>query len=311
MSGTSPSSTSPTIARDCLAGGGDMGALMRAFDWSTTPFGPVERWPQSLRTAVSMMLESRFAMVVAWGAEFRFFYNDRYRPILGTKHPASLGTACAEIFPEVWPVIGPEFERVRRGEAFAIDDWLLPLDRNGYLENCWFTLSYSPIRDETGGVGGLLAVVAETTGRVEGERRLATLRELARRAADATSPEQACVNAAAVFQGNAIDVPFSLIYLLDRGGTTWRRVCCAGIDAAHRAAVETVNAASADVWGLAECARGGKTLVLDDLPQRFGRLPGGPYRRAHAYRGVVAVDAPGPRPRVRRARGRRQPSPRA
>lgn len=254
-----------------------MGALMRACDWSTRPLGPVEHWPQSLRTAVSMMLESRFAMVVAWGPEFRFFYNDRYRPVLGAKHPASLGTAGAEIFPEVWHAVGPEFERVRRGEAFAIDDWLLPLDRNGYLENCWFTLSYSPIRDETGGVGGVLAVVAETTGRVEGERRLATLRELARRASEATTPEQACVNAAAVFAGNAVDVPFSLIYLLNPDGTTWRRVGCVGIDRAHRACVETVESGSDDPWGLADAARIGNLIVLDDLPRRVGPLPGGPY----------------------------------
>ena len=277
MSGILPESINSAVARDCLAGGGDMGALMRAFDWSTTPVGTVEQWPQSLRTAVSIMLESRFAMVVAWGAEFRFFYNDRYRPILGTKHPASLAAPGAEIFPEVWSVVGPEFERVRRGEAFAIDDWLLPLDRNGYLENCWFTLSYSPIRDETGGVGGVLAVVAETTGRVEGERRLATLRELARRASDAKFPEQACANAAAVFNGNTIDVPFSLIYLLDREGTTWRRVGCVGIDPAHPACVETVESATDDVWGFAECVRGGRTIVVDDLPRRFGPLPGGPY----------------------------------
>ena len=183
-----------------------MGALMRSTDWTHSAIGPVADWPQSLRTAISIMLESRFAMVVAWGAEFRFFYNDRYRPVLGTKHPAALGKPGGDIFPEVWSVVGPEFERVRRGEAFAVDDWLLPLDRNGYLENCWFTLSYSPIRDETGGVGGVLAVVAETTGRVEGERRLATLRDLARRAADATTPEHACRNAAAVFDANPIDV---------------------------------------------------------------------------------------------------------
>ena len=111
---------SDQAAHDCLSGGGEMGALMRATDWSQTPFGPVETWPQSLRTAVSIMLESRFAMVVAWGPDFRFLYNDRYRPVLGSKHSA-LGKACRDIFPEVWPVIGPEFERVRRGEAFAID----------------------------------------------------------------------------------------------------------------------------------------------------------------------------------------------
>jgi hypothetical protein len=109
-------------AHDSLSGGGKMGALMRTTDWSATPFGRVEEWPQSLRTAVSIMLESPFAMVVAWGPDFRFFYNDRYQPILGAKHPAALGRAGAEIFPEVWDVVGPEFERVRRGESFAVDD---------------------------------------------------------------------------------------------------------------------------------------------------------------------------------------------
>lgn len=104
-------------AHDCLSGGGNMGALMRETDWGATPFGHVETWPQSLRTAVSIMLESRFAVVVAWGPDFRFFYNDRYQPILGAKHPAALGRAGAEIFPEVWAVVGPEFERVRRGES--------------------------------------------------------------------------------------------------------------------------------------------------------------------------------------------------
>src|SRR4029078_1582281 len=92
---------------------------------------------------------------------------------------------------------GPAFDRVFQGEAFANEDWLLPLHRSGYLENCYFTVSYSPIRDENGGIGGVLALVAETTGRVEGERRLATLRDLARRAADATTPEGGCSKAPA------------------------------------------------------------------------------------------------------------------
>src|SRR5688500_20164150 len=121
-----PSSSINSTARDCLAGGGNMGAMMRAFDWSTTPFGPVEQWPQSLRTAVSIMLESRFAMVVAWGPEFRFLYNDRYRPILGTKHPASLGSPCAKNFPEILPVIPAVFNRATRRHAFDIHHCHLP-----------------------------------------------------------------------------------------------------------------------------------------------------------------------------------------
>lgn len=165
---------------DCLRGGGEAGALMRSIDWSSTPLGPVELWPPSLRTIVAVMLSSRFAMRVLWGPEFIVLYNDAYRPILGkTKHPAAMGSPAASIFAEVWELVGPVFQRVRRGDAVSFDDALLPLDRNGYLEDCYFTVSYSPIRDEYGSVGGVLGVVHETTDRVLAERRLATLRDLA------------------------------------------------------------------------------------------------------------------------------------
>jgi PAS domain S-box-containing protein len=253
-----------------------MGAMMRAVDWSATPLGPVAGWPQGLRTALSMMLESRFAMVVAWGPEFRLFYNDRYTPVLGSKHPRSLGTPAAEIFPEIWHIVGPKFEAVRRGEPFAIDDWLLPLERSGYRENCWFTVSYSPIRDESGGIGGLLAVVAETTGRVEGERRMATLRELAADAARARTPEEACASAARVLERNPIDVPFALLYALDDGGRVARRLAHPGLPADHAAAPERIELAApaAHGWPLARVGRTGE--VLADLPRRFGALPGGP-----------------------------------
>src|SRR5689334_1744461 len=111
------------MSYDGLAGGGEMGRLMRSHDWSQTPFGPLESWPQSLRTAISLMLASRFAMVIAWGPDFRFFYNDRYRPVLGaSKHPGALGTPASEIFPEAWPQIGPLFESTRNGESVGMDD---------------------------------------------------------------------------------------------------------------------------------------------------------------------------------------------
>lgn len=256
-----------------------MGALMRATDWEATPFGRVENWPQSLRTAVSIMLESPFAMVVAWGPDFRFFYNDRYQPILGAKHPAALGRAGAEIFPEVWAVVGPEFERVRRGESFAIDDWYLPLERNGYPENCWFTLAYSPIRDETGGVGGLLAVVADTTVRVDSERRLATLRDLAQSAAIAKTDFEACTGAAAIFERNPIDVPFGLFYLSDEEGRLLRLVCSVGISGDHPAARPTLQIDSADLpWPCEAAFTSGVLEVAPHLDARFDRpLPGGPH----------------------------------
>lgn len=293
----------PQWPNEFLSGGGEMGARMRAHDWASTPFGPVETWPQSLRTSISLMLASRFAMVIAWGPDFRFFYNDRYRPILGaSKHPGALGAPAREIFPEAWPQIGPLFESTREGHSVGMDDLLIPLDRYGYLENCYFTLSYSPIRDETGGVGGMLAVVAETTERVQGERRLKTLRDLARRASEAKTAKEACLNAAHTFTENPIDVPFALLYLVDRDGKTASLECASGLEMGTAASPQVIDLAASNVtgatvtgWPLAEVVEEAAERVLDDLPQRFGPLPGGPYPEATHTAILVPLLRPGQR----------------
>ncbi len=257
-------------AEECLAGGGELGALMRSKDWSKTPLGPVASWPQSLRTSVSIMLSSGFAVVVAWGPEFIFLYNDRYRPVLGsTKHPMALGSPSAQIFPEVWDFIGPLFRKALAGETVALDDMLIPLDRNGYLEECFFMLSYSPIRDESGGVGGMLAIVAETTERVQGERRLRTLRDLASVAPRAHSTEEACGNAAHALSQNPTDIPFALLFLVDDEGKSARLQCQTGLDAEM--------ATSPERWPLDDAAREGRAIAVEDLGARFGPLPGGAY----------------------------------
>jgi PAS domain S-box-containing protein len=279
-----------------LPNGGEMGALIRQKDWSCTPFGPIDTWPQSLKTATGIMLESSFAMVVAWGPEFRFLYNDRYRPILGLKHPQSLGAPASEIFPEVWSsLIGPLFMRTRRGEAVALDDLLIPLNRHGYLENCYFTIAYSPIRDESGGVGGMLAVVAETTERVEGERRLLTLRDLARHAAYATSSREACVKAAAVLEKNPTDIPFALLYLCEADGATAQRVAAVGVPAGHDAGSAAIDLARDDPesWPLGRALREGQALVLDDVPTRFAPLPSGPYPEPVHTAMILPLSRPG------------------
>ncbi len=262
---------------DCLAGGGEMGALVRSFDWSTTRLGPVTHWPQSLRTAVSIMLDSAFAMVVAWGPEFVLLYNDRYRPVLGaTKHPGALGKPAKDIFPEVWAFLGPLFEKTRSGEAVALDDVLIPLDRNGYLEDCYFTLSYSAIRDESGGVGGMLAVAVETTERVQGERRLVTLRDLAA-LGDARDADDACRRAAAVLAHNPVDVPFALLYLVHPDRRRARLAAATGVARGEAAAPGEVVLDDAARWPLGEAYRARRTIVVGDLQARFGAMPGGPY----------------------------------
>src|SRR5690349_1992305 len=131
----------------CLAGGGEMGAHMRALDWRVTPLGDVEQWPQSLCTAVSICLNSRYPMLIWWGTELIMLYNDAYRPILGnTKHPHALGQRGQECWPEIWDIIGPMLAGVfHQGNATWSEDQLLLLERNSYPEECYFTFSYSPI----------------------------------------------------------------------------------------------------------------------------------------------------------------------
>ena len=147
-----------------LKEGGEMGALIRAKDWSKTSLGAPETWPQSLRTMVAVMLENPFAMYIAWGKDYIQLYNDGYRPILGaTKHPQALGIGTQETFAEIWPIIGPMFEGVMQGDAVAFPDLMLPLNRNGFVEECYFNFSYSPIRKDDGEVGGVLVTVTETT----------------------------------------------------------------------------------------------------------------------------------------------------
>jgi len=147
-----------------LSGGGEMGKLIRATDWSKTPLGDPANWPPSLRTMVSVLLNNPFGMYIAWGKEFTQIYNDGYRPILGTtKHPQALGISTKETFAEVWDIIGPMFDGVMNGVPVGFPDFMLPLDRNGFIENCYFDFAYSPIRKEDGEIGGVLVTVIETT----------------------------------------------------------------------------------------------------------------------------------------------------
>jgi PAS domain-containing protein len=153
-----------------LEGGRNLGALMRAHDWSASPIGPPSGWPQSLRTALSIALNSGHPMFIAWGADLTFFYNDAYADILGAKHPSALGRRFRDIWDEIWPDILPLVERALAGEATWSDDLMLIMERNGYAEETYFTFSYSPIRDESGGIGGMFCACTETTGRVLAER---------------------------------------------------------------------------------------------------------------------------------------------
>src|SRR6202047_1040129 len=153
----------PTSA-DFLAGGGEMGSLMRAYDWSATPLGRPESWPQSLRTAVRLLLNTNHPMFIWWGENLIQFYNDAYRQTMGPeRHPSALGQRGRECWAEIWPIIGPQIEQVMNGGgATWHEKQLVPVTRHGSLEQVYWTYGYSPI-DEDDGVGGVLVVCRDVT----------------------------------------------------------------------------------------------------------------------------------------------------
>ena len=176
-----------------LRGGGETSALVRALDWSKTPLGPIESWSGSLRAVVGIILGSRHPMFLWWGPELIQIYNDAYLPSFGNgKHPAAMGQPGRECWQEIWPIIGPQIDDVMtRGKASWNEDQLVPILRNGRLEEVYWTYGYSPVYDDDGSVGGTLVVCTETTSRVLGERRLETLRRMAERTAFAATPSMA------------------------------------------------------------------------------------------------------------------------
>jgi PAS domain S-box-containing protein len=149
---------------DFLAGGGEMGALTRAHDWSATPLGRPESWPQSLRTAVRILLNTNHPMFIWWGPELIQFYNDAYRQTMGPeRHPGALGQRGRECWAEIWPIIGPQIEQVMSGGgATWNENQLVPVTRHGRLEQVYWTYGYSPI-DEDDGIGGVLVVCRDVT----------------------------------------------------------------------------------------------------------------------------------------------------
>ena len=149
-----------------------MGALMRAHDWSASPLGSPDAWPQSLRKVVGLLLNSKFPMFVAWGKDLCLLYNDAYAEILADKHPRALGARFCDVWAEIWPDIWPLIEAAMAGRATYRENLPLTMNRKGFDEETWFTFSYSPVRDESGAVGGMFCAVEETTAHILAERRL-------------------------------------------------------------------------------------------------------------------------------------------
>ena len=275
-----------------LAGGGEMGALIRSMDWSATPLGPIAQWPQSLRTSVSLCLSSTFPILVAWGPDDIQIYNDAYRPICGDLHPRSMGGAFKEIWASALPVVGDAFDRAHKGEGAYIRDQRMFLDRHGYLEEAFMTFSFSPIRDESGEVGGIFHPITEATETVLNARRTQILRDLSAAIGDARTVGDIAHDIAAQYQQFALDLPFVAVYQLDAGSNRLLLRGGAGLDAhAHMAPV--VAELDDSLWPFARTAQAREAQRIDGLRARFGSTPCGPYEVAPDSALVLPITVPG------------------
>ena len=263
-----------TVVGDEPVGQGPSHAdLIATRDWAATPVGPMESWPPSLRTALSISLESRFPILIWWGPELVMLYNEPYAQILGNKHPQALGQRGIDCFPEIWDLIGPTLAEVRvQGKATWSPDQLVELDRSGFVEECYFTFGFSPIRDESGGIGGIFTAVAETTNHVIGARRLRILRELTSATASARTPLDACKRAAGVFRGS-VAVSFSLAYLFDADLSVARLAATSDVNNRRTSVAPRVVALgdqTATPWPLAAVAESSEGVLINDVAERVG-----------------------------------------
>ncbi|MFF8638108.1 SpoIIE family protein phosphatase [Streptomyces pilosus] len=260
---------------DVFAADEEVGGHLALVDWSATPLGPPEHWPQSLQTAVSILLSSRFSMWMAWGPELTFFCNSAYRrDTLGAKYPWALGRPASQVWREIWDDIGPRIDTVMTtGEATWDEGLLLFLERSGYTEESYHTFSYSPLRDDTGTVVGMLCVVSEETERVIGERRMATLRDLGSDPSVVRTEQEVLAFTDRQLDRNGRDLPFTLTYLLQSDGSA-RLAGVTGLPAGHPAAPGTLPADGSGVWPAGAPANDESVLVPLDRPPFTGLPPG-------------------------------------
>jgi signal transduction histidine kinase len=262
-----------------FTGPSEMHARIRAHDWAATPVGPVEAWPQSLKTLVRTLLASRYPMLLTWGPSLIQFYNDAYSKLIGDKHPAALGIDARLTLAEAWDTLGPMVQQVM---ATGVANWtpalLLLLERSGYREEAYFSVSHAPAEDDEGRIVGMLGVCSEVTEQVLGERRLSLLRDLASGAGVTGSVERTCQEVTTVIASNPLDVPFALIYLRDLDGGTLRLCGAIGLDQGGPAspAIVDLEEDGDSIWPLRRAA-GGETLLVEDVERRVA-LTGGPWK---------------------------------
>lgn len=210
--------------------GGGMGKLIRDYNWPDSKLGDVVDWPQSLQSALSICLNSNFPIAIYWGKDLVLLYNDAWSPIPGNKHPWALGKPAIEVWPEIWPDIEPQFQKAFSGIPGGSKDALLPMQRHGYTEECYFDFTFTPIYGASGQVEGIFNAVIETTYRVINERRLSLLQRLSDAINSVSHPEEVFIKAGTVLNAAEADLSFYSIVEFEKEGGSKIKVCSPGFD---------------------------------------------------------------------------------
>ena len=273
---------------DIFVGSSEMAHRMRAHDWTATPLGPPEQWPETLKVALRILLTSRFEMWLGWGPDVLFFYNDAYRPTLGNKHEHALAQPTREVWAEIWNDVRGRIETVyQQGESTWDNALMLLIERSGYPEETYHTFSYSPLLGDSGRPEGLFCAVSEETGRVISERRLTLLRELGAGLAQAENRDGVVDVVRRALDAAACDLPFSLLYLFEPSGNA-RLHCSAGVPADHPLAVQMLQPGTDARWQFDRLLAGDTAYVVP-LPARDVEVPRGPWQLAASSAFVVAL----------------------
>ena len=276
----SASSDSPGLATESpsttslrIVGSGEMASLILSYPWERTVLGPIETWSDTLVITVNLLLASRHPMFLWWGPDLIQFYNDGYRPsIRGDKHPAAIGQRGVECWPEIWPIIGPQIEAVMtRGESTWNINQLVPIKRDGKLEEVFWTYSYSPVRDKDGAVQGTLVVCSETTEQVLSERRLRALLDLSADPTPDEDPQSPRLVASTRplirrLDQYSADIPFAALFLLKDG-----EVIQAGSTTSAGALAEPSH------WRLDNISAAQVPVLLESLPESLGTVHRDPW----------------------------------
>jgi PAS domain S-box-containing protein len=277
-SGPAPAPAPASRIDRLIVGGGEMGELVRAFDWSNNPLGPITSWSASLRTAVDLVLSSSLPLLLIWGPEHIQIYNDSFAPMLGPMRASALGQNFAVTWAPAFELIGPPFRGALAGDTTRIADQRM-FGVRGYLEQeeTFFTYSYSPVRDQSGEVTGLFLSGEETTSRMLSERRTRTLLALSAGGLDAESIEDALQRCARGLADAAFDVPFALFYRLDEDQRSARLVAQTRLAPGGPASPMVVDLTRDHAWPFARVLASGASLQLDDIRTRFPDLVCVPY----------------------------------